>query len=124
MKEVEKDSSNLAFDYAELLERVDRDRELLRDLLTIFKEEYPRSLLVLREAVQAKDSKRVAAAAHALKGMLSTLAATQAAATAARLEQMGQRGETSALLEVFTSFEREVARLLAQVDASMPEVCQ
>jgi two-component system sensor histidine kinase/response regulator len=124
MKEVERDSTPLTFDYPELLERVDHDRELLRDLLTIFKEEYPRSLRTLREAVQAKDSKRVAAAAHALKGMLSTLAATQAATTAAWLEEMGQRGETSALLEVFAAFESEAAMLLTQVDASMPEVCQ
>jgi len=93
MKETEKDSPNLSFDQRELLARVDNDRELLHDLLTIFKEEFPRYLQALRVAVDASDGKLVAVAAHALKGMLLNLAAGQAAAAAGRLEQMGVAGK-------------------------------
>jgi len=35
----------LIFDHQELLARVENDRELLRDLLTIFKEDFPRHFL-------------------------------------------------------------------------------
>src|SRR6266478_5977421 len=93
MKETEKDSSGLSFDQRELLARVHNDRELLHDLLTIFKEEFPRYLQALRVAVDAGDGKLVAVAAHALKGMLLNLAAGQAAAAVGRLEQMGRRGK-------------------------------
>lgn len=124
MKETEKDSLHLTFDQEELLARVDNDRELLRDLLMIFKDEFPRYLLALREAVEARDGKRVAAEAHALNGMLSNLAATQAAATAARLEQLGRQGETSGFEKVFAAFESDARKLLPQLDACMAEVCR
>jgi PAS domain S-box-containing protein len=124
VKQTEKDSHNLTFDPGELLARVDNDRELLRDLLMIFKDEFPRHLLALREAVEAKDGKRVAAVAHTMKGMLSNLAATQAAATAARLEQMGRQEEASGYPEAFAAFESDAMKLLPQLDACMTEVCR
>src|SRR5258708_39180200 len=99
MNEAEKGSSNLTFDHAELLARVDNDRELLHDLLTIFKEEFPRHLKALREAVESGDGKLVTVAAHTLKGMLLNLAAGRAAAAVGRLEQLGRSGETAGSLD-------------------------
>jgi HPt (histidine-containing phosphotransfer) domain-containing protein len=122
MKELEKDSSNLTFDLGELLARVGNDRELLHDLLTIFKEEFPRYLQALREAVHSGDGKLVAAAAHGLKGMLLNMAAGQAAAAAGRLEQLGCSGEASGFQEAFLAFERDAMTLLSQLDACMAEV--
>jgi CheY-like chemotaxis protein len=122
-KKAEKVSS-LIFDQEELLARVENDRELLRDLLAIFKEEFPRQLLALREAVEAGDGDRVATAAHTLRGMLSNLSATQAAATAARLEQMGRKKETLGFQEAFGVFENDANRLLPQLDACLTEVCK
>jgi HPt (histidine-containing phosphotransfer) domain-containing protein len=114
----------LIFDHQELLARVENDRELLRDLLTIFKEDFPRQLLTLREAVEAKDGDLVATAAHTLRGMLSNLAASQAAATAARLEEMGRKKETLGLQEALGVFENDANKLLPQLDACMAEVCK
>ena len=114
----------LIFDHQQLLARVENDRELLRDLLTIFKEDFPRQLLTLREAVEAKDGDLVATAAHTLRGMLSNLAASQAAATAARLEQMGRKNETLGFQEAFVVFQNDVDKLLPQLDVCMAEVCK
>jgi HPt (histidine-containing phosphotransfer) domain-containing protein len=122
MKETKKDSSNLSFDQGELLARVDNDRELLHDLLRIFKEEFPGYLQTLRVAVDSGDGKLVAVAAHALKGMLLNLAAGQAAASVARLEQMGRSGEASRFQGTFATFERDITSLLPQLDACMAEV--
>jgi HPt (histidine-containing phosphotransfer) domain-containing protein len=122
MKETEKGSSILTFDHAELLARVDNDRELLHDLLTIFKEEFPRHLKALRAAVESGDGKLVAVAAHTLKGMLLNLAAGQAAAAVGRLEQLGRSGETSGFQDALAAFEREATSLLPQLDACMAEV--
>jgi two-component system, sensor histidine kinase and response regulator len=122
MKETEKVSSNLIFDHGELLRRVDNDRELLHDLLTIFKEEFPRHLQALREAVDSGDGKLVAVAAHTLRGMLLNLAAGQAATAVARLEQMGRGGEPSRFQEAFKAFEKDAMKLLPQLDARMAEV--
>jgi len=123
-KKARKELAPLIFDHEELLARVENDRELLRDLLAIFKEDFPRQLLALREAVDAKDGNRVATAAHTLRGMLSNLAASQAAATAARLEQMGRKNETLGFQEAFGVFENDANKLLPQLDACMAEVCK
>jgi two-component system, sensor histidine kinase and response regulator len=124
VKKVDKLLPPLTFDLEELLARVENDRELLRDLLTIFREEFPRQLLALHEAVEAKEGDRVAALAHTLKGMLLNLAAKQAAATAGRLEQLGRQGEASKFEGVFATFESDYRKLLPQLDACMPEVCR
>jgi HPt (histidine-containing phosphotransfer) domain-containing protein len=121
MKESE-DSSNLTFNQAELLTRVDNDRELLRDLLTIFKQEFPGHLQALREAVDSRDGKLVAVAAHTLKGMLLNMAAGRAADAVGRLEQMARRGEVSRFQEAFAAFEKDATRLLPHLDACMAEV--
>jgi HPt (histidine-containing phosphotransfer) domain-containing protein len=109
-------------DFAELLGRVENDRELMRELLLIFKEEFPRHHQGLHDAVESLDAKRVASEAHTLKGMFSNLAAREAAGSAAHLEQLGRRGETSKFVEGLAAFDRLAKELLQQVDsvAEMP----
>ena len=48
----------------ELLSRVDNDRELLLDLLTVFKEEFPRLLQTLHDAVALQDMKHLDGKPH------------------------------------------------------------
>jgi len=109
-------SSEAAVDLPELLVRVDNDHDLLRELIGIFKEEFPRLLQALRQSVASEDVKQVEATSHALKGMLSGLSATRAAAGAARLEQMGREGKTSGLTEALALLEHEVADLLPELE--------
>ena len=119
----EKYMPNANIDLAELLARVENDRELMRELLLIFKEEFPRHLLALRVAVDASDGEKVATEAHTLKGMLCNLAASPAAGAAARLEQLGRTKEVAAFQEACASFENISKDLLLQLDTCMVEVC-
>lgn len=112
---------NTIFDLPELLARVENDRELMRDLLQIFKEEFPRHLQALRDAVDSLDSQKVATEAHTLKGMLSNLAASSAAGAAARLEQLGRSREVGEFQEACSSFENMSKELLLQLDTCMVE---
>lgn len=111
-------------DLAELLERVENDRELVRNLLLIFKEEFPVHLQALRDAVDSNDGKKVATEAHTLKGMLSNLAASSVAAAAARLEQLGRNQEVSQFQAAYASFENLSKELLVELDTCMAEVCR
>src|SRR5580698_5701282 len=61
-------SSELGVDLPELLARVDNDRDLLSELIGIFKEEFPRLLQELQQSVAGEDVKKVVATSHALKG--------------------------------------------------------
>jgi HPt (histidine-containing phosphotransfer) domain-containing protein len=101
----------------ELLSRVDNDRELLRELFAIFKEDFPGHLQALQEAVRRQDMKQVLAVSHTLKGMLLNLAVTRAAAAAGELEQLAHEGKTPSVEAALTALEREVHGLLPEMEA-------
>src|SRR6267154_791429 len=102
---------------AELLARVDNDAELLRELIAIFKVEFPRHLCALREAAGQENLKNVQKSAHTLRGMLSNLGTTRAAAAAARLEQLGDSSDGTALKSALALFESDVTGLLPELEA-------
>jgi two-component system sensor histidine kinase/response regulator len=106
---------------AELLVRVDNDRDLLRDLLLIFKEEFPRQFQALQEAVSRGDSARVVAVSHTLKGMLANMAATRAASCASRLEQIARAKDLPSFAKALVALEHETLRLVPEMEAYLLE---
>jgi two-component system sensor histidine kinase/response regulator len=114
--------SEHVWNLAELLERVDNDQELLRELLNIFKEDFPQTMRGLQSAVDAEDLKNSSRLSHTLKGMLSSLGAIRAAAAAAKLEALSSAGETAPLEGAFHALEAEAHRLLPELEAYMAEV--
>ncbi len=117
MKQQSDRSSQGAVNLGELLTRVENDHDLLRELVGIFKEEFPRLLQSLQQSVAGGDMKNVEATSHALKGMLLGLSVKQAAASASRLEQMAREGKEFGLTDCLTLFEREAADLLTELDS-------
>ena len=115
-------SSVVEFEVDELLARVDNDRELLRELLDIFKDDSPRHLQALREAVGRADTLMVASEAHALKGMLSNLSAKPAAAKAAELELLARKSKTANFAEALAAFEQQMNQLMPEIDACLSGV--
>jgi len=105
----------------ELLSRIDNDRELLCELLSIFKEEFPVYVKSLESAVHSKNVAEIANVSHTLKGMLSNLAVTRASASAARLERLARAGETASLRDAFAAFQRDVHGLLPEMESYLTE---
>jgi HPt (histidine-containing phosphotransfer) domain-containing protein len=105
----------------ELLTRVENDRDLLCDLLTIFKHEFPGHLKALENAVARKDPAETASVSHTLKGMLANLSVTKAAASAARLEQIARAGETASFAEAFAVLAQDVHGLLPAMERCIAE---
>jgi HPt (histidine-containing phosphotransfer) domain-containing protein len=105
----------------ELLARVENDRELLRDLVTIFKDDLPVQLASLREAIHAEQMQCISIAGHTLKGMLSNLAASRAAAAAGRLEHLGREGQKVGMREAFAELEKETSLLLPELESCATE---
>jgi HPt (histidine-containing phosphotransfer) domain-containing protein len=79
------------FDAADVLARVEGDRDLLAELVAIFRAEYPALLDTLRRCVESGDARGVEDAAHAIKGTVGNFGAREACEAAARLEAMGQQ---------------------------------
>ena len=122
MNKKEEGLSEPVWNVAELLERVDNDQELMRELLNIFKEDFPQSLESLKTAVTSGDLKSASRLSHTLKGMLSSLGATRAAAAASQLEALCSAGETVPLRDALSALEIEAERLMPELEAYMPEV--
>lgn len=114
----------LALNLANLLDRVENDHELLRELLGIFKQDCPRHLLSLKEAVRRSEMKQVQVSSHALRGMLSNLAMTRAADAAASLEQMGRTGVRAGVKDALALLEQELSDLMLAVDSYLQGVQQ
>jgi HPt (histidine-containing phosphotransfer) domain-containing protein len=115
-------SQGSSINFPELLSRVDNDRELLLDLFAIFKEDFPRHLQALRDAVSRKDVDQIAAVSHTLKGMLLNLAVTRAAKGAAQLEELAHSEEHTSVQNALAAFEMEVQGLLPEMEAYTAEV--
>ena len=81
----------------ELMERVDGDKSLLAELAEIFREDYPRQILLAHEALAINDAATVRRIGHSLKGALANLAAPNASCLAASVEAMGKSGDLSHL---------------------------
>lgn len=103
----------------ELMSRVENDRELARELLSIFIEELPGKLQMLAQAVTRGDLSEARILSHALKGALLNISVTQAAVKAANLEQTARDGDAAQVKRAFARFEQEIDGLLPELQAHL-----
>ena len=104
-------------DLPNVLERVEDDRDLLRELVELFLEEAPLRLATIRDAVTSRNGKMLQEAAHALKGSAGNLAAGAVYEAAKQLEYFGRDGEWSRSEAAYATLQRELARLTAALVA-------
>jgi PAS domain S-box-containing protein len=98
-------------DWAAALDRLQGDRALLGELVGVFRDECPKLLTQVREAVATSDAARLKLASHTLKGALSNFAARDAVEAAKRLEQMGKQADLAGADEALAALESELERL-------------
>src|SRR5260221_12699440 len=79
----------------ELMERIDGDREFLRELLVIFRQDLRVNLQKSHEAIGNSDYEQISRAAHTMKGMLRNLSMAVAGETAAALETASRESRGS-----------------------------
>jgi CheY-like chemotaxis protein/HPt (histidine-containing phosphotransfer) domain-containing protein len=95
----------------ELMDRVEGDRDLLRELYEQYRHEYPQVTAEARDSLAKGDAEALARAAHALKGMLASLASPGGTAAADALERLAHGGDLSNATAVLHGLEEELARL-------------
>jgi two-component system sensor histidine kinase/response regulator len=111
------DSSEPPFDPDDALGRVGGDRELLRELLSIFRQESPRLLGLIGHSLRVGDAKGLEQAAHTLRGSVGSFGATTAAQLALALEIAGRDGSLADTSDHMTALAREVGRIEAGLAA-------
>ena len=105
-----------SLDREELLNRVEHDEELAREILAIFQADSHINREALGAAVAAHNAAEVRSVAHAFKGMLANLSANPASAAAAHLEELAKEGKTDELAGAWRAFERELDGVLVEVE--------
>jgi PAS domain S-box-containing protein len=92
-------------DAATLLSRFDGELELLKDLVTLFLDDYPKLFDGIRGAAERGDAEAMERAAHKLKGSVANFAAPIAYDAALRLEAMGRDGHLDDVPEALEELE-------------------
>lgn len=93
------------------------DRELLKEVVSEFLQEYPRLLDTTRTAILAGDAPTVQRAAHTIKGALKILGALSACECAEHVELLGKDNRLDGIDSSFS-------KLIDEVDALMPEILE
>jgi HPt (histidine-containing phosphotransfer) domain-containing protein len=100
---------------ATLLERVGGDRQLLREIVTLFAEDAPEHLEAIRRAIPVGDAKALTESAHSLKGSAANFEAGPAADLALRLERMGRAGSLEGAADLCDALAKAIDDLLAEL---------
>ena len=98
-------------DYSAALARVGGDADLLKELVGMFLEEYPKLLAQIREGLDAHDAASASSAAHQLKGLLAQFGAEAARQAAYAVEQPARQGDLSATGANFQVLEATMRRI-------------
>ena len=109
-------------DVPELLDRVGGDADLLREITTIFLEEYPQLLEDVRSAVAHCDDHLLERSAHSLKGSVSNFGAESATAAAYSLEKMGRQKNAASAAAHLQKLEAELSSLLPGLQALLSKI--
>jgi CheY-like chemotaxis protein len=111
----------VVFDRDATLDRVDGNRELLREIIGLFFDEIPGLLSTIREMITRCDTRALERAAHTLKGAVGNFSAQGAYAAALRVEGIGRSGDLSHVEEAYAELEKEVTRLSEALTALREE---
>jgi PAS domain S-box-containing protein len=99
------------FDVGAVLDSLEGDSELLREIAVIFLAQCPKHMEKIREGVSHRDPKVLEHGAHALKGGAANLLAQGVVEAASKLEEIGRVGSVAGSKEALVSLEEELGKL-------------
>jgi len=98
-----------------LLERIDGDRDLARDILQVFQEDAAQLLVSLQEAVTAGDPEKTRVTAHSLKGAAANASAETICEVASQIETAGKTGQMEQARNLLPELREEFERFTLAV---------
>jgi CheY-like chemotaxis protein len=91
-----------------ILDRLDGDENLLREIIDLFLRRSPEMLEQIRRGLDGEDAPAVAAAAHSLKGSVSTFSQTDVFETLQQLEDSAGSGDLEQARQLFVTLEKKL----------------
>jgi HPt (histidine-containing phosphotransfer) domain-containing protein len=98
----------LLFDEADILRRMDNDRDFVRMILDESRVELPRQLEGLRELCRGSETKAIRSLAHTMKGLAANISTGALRAIAARMEAAAKEDDLVTVRELLPELERMV----------------
>jgi len=102
-------------DAGELHDRLGGDRELARELLSVFLDEHAKISGAVDEALRAGDLKALKTSAHGLKGMAANISAGILREVSLKIEKAADRGDISAAEELLSELHAVMRATLDRV---------
>jgi HPt (histidine-containing phosphotransfer) domain-containing protein len=99
-------------DQAGLLERVEGDRKLLVEIISLFTEDASRLLAAMQDGLDRRDMKILQRSAHSMKGAAANLSANATVDAASKLEASAKNGDLELARVNLASLKAAVACLL------------
>ena len=99
------------FDREAIMERVEGNIELLRDIVQLFQDDSPKLMATIRDAVSRRDGNALERAAHTLKGVISNFGAQAAFEASLKLEKFGGEGDPTLCREQSEVLEQRIEEL-------------
>jgi HPt (histidine-containing phosphotransfer) domain-containing protein len=116
-------TTNQAFtiDSKNILARLANDKDLFRELIEIYREDYPVLLTRIEIAIAERKSSELEQASHALKGLISNFLHDPTTALALQLEKKGRLNDWNEIDSDFAYLKVATARLLHALDTAVVE---
>jgi two-component system, sensor histidine kinase and response regulator len=99
------------------LARVEGDEILLRELIHLFLDDYPKTIADLRKAIAQGDAKSLERHAHTLKGSAGNFEAYPVVIAGRELESSGYRNDLTKVPQEMQELEAALARLRTELEA-------
>ncbi len=109
-------------DVPEFMERVQDDKDLLRELLDIFMEDYAQKRKNLGEAIMAKDFESIRSIGHSVKGASGNISAKRVREICMQLENKGKDQDGEGLEDLLASLDKEYEQLKERIAVVQQEL--
>jgi signal transduction histidine kinase/CheY-like chemotaxis protein/HPt (histidine-containing phosphotransfer) domain-containing protein len=109
------------FDVALALDRVDGEREFLKEVVRLFLADTPARIEDIEEALVRQDAQKIAGAAHTLKGATGCLGGSRASAAALQLETIATKGDLSSAGGAVALLKQDLAELTSAISEFVAE---
>ncbi len=96
------------------------DESFLRDLIQIYLEDAPRRLTEIEAGLAESDGRKVASAAHSLKGSSANFGVRQLRALCEQAEQFGKRDSLAEARALLPSLQTELTRVRTELEGLLP----
>jgi PAS domain S-box-containing protein len=108
---VGQEPNDAIFDETAALSYTGGDRRLLKEVVHLFRADYPSSLRKIERALQGRDPEALRLAAHRLKGSIATVGAPAARQVAAELEETARAQDFDRARTAYAKLRDEIERL-------------